>query len=267
MTSRIALLGKQLFNMTSKTKTDITLYTVGTPNGIKASILLEELGLDYKVYPIKMSENEQKEPWFLEINPNGRIPAMTDTLNGEKIRVFESGAILQYLVDRYDKDHKVSYPYGSREHWETTSWLMWQMGGLGPMQGQANHFKRYAPEKIEYGINRYVNETRRLYRALDTHLGKSSSGYIVGDRVTIADISCWGWVSSAKWAGVDLSEFPHLEKWLYKLLERPGFEAGRHVPTPHTAFETNKLTEEEIEAKAAASKAWIQAGMKDDAKK
>lgn len=123
MTLRIAQLGKQLFNMASKTKTDITLYTVGTPNGIKASILLEELGLDYKVYPIKMSENEQKEPWFLEINPNGRIPAMTDTLDGEKIRVFESGAILQYLIDRYDKDHKVSYPYGSREHWETTSWV------------------------------------------------------------------------------------------------------------------------------------------------
>jgi glutathione S-transferase len=127
MTSRIAQLGKQLFNMASKTQTDITLYTVGTPNGIKASILLEELGLDYKVYPIKMSENEQKEPWFLEINPNGRIPAITDTLNGEKIRVFESGAILQYLIDRYDKDHKVSYPYGSREHWETTSWVSSQL--------------------------------------------------------------------------------------------------------------------------------------------
>ncbi|KAM5356491.1 hypothetical protein ACJ41O_003137 [Fusarium nematophilum] len=252
----------------AKTKTDITLYTVGTPNGIKASILLEELGLDYKVYPIKMTDNEQKEPWFLEINPNGRIPAITDKFeDGEQIRVFESGAILQYLVDRYDKDHKVSYPHGSREHWETTSWLMWQMGGQGPMQGQANHFKRYAPEKIQYGIDRYVNETRRLYRTMDTALAKNPSGYLVGDKVTVADIACWGWVAAAKWAGVDLAEFPHLEKWLYKLLERPGFEAGRNVPTPHTALENNKLSEEELDAKAAESRAWVQKGMKEDAKK
>ncbi|CAJ0551076.1 Ff.00g110060.m01.CDS01 [Fusarium sp. VM40] len=214
-----------------------------------------------------MTENEQKEDWFLKINPNGRIPALTDTLDGKQIRVFESGAILEYLVDRYDKDHKLSFPHGSAEHWEVISWLMWQMGGLGPMQGQANHFKRYAPEKIEYGINRYTNETRRLYRTLDTHLGETLSGYIVGDKVTIADVSIWGWVASAKWAGVDLSEFPHLEKWLYKLLERPGFEAGRHVPTHHAAFEVSKLSEEELEKKAEASRGWVQAGMKADAKK
>jgi glutathione S-transferase len=108
----------------AKTKTDITLYTVNTPNGIKASILLEELNLDYKVHSISMKDNEQKEPWFLEINPNGRIPALTDTAeDGKPIRVFESGAILEYLVARYDKDHKVSYPYGSREHWEVISWV------------------------------------------------------------------------------------------------------------------------------------------------
>lgn len=186
--------------------------------------------------------------------------------------------------------------------------LMWQMGGLGPMQGQANHFKSmrpycqwwsdpgiftdsisagYAPETIEYGINRYVNETRRLYRTMDTALAKSSSGYLVGDRVTIADISCWGWVASSselpiprlpstddcladaitEWAGVDIEDFPSLKKWLFTLLERPGFEAGRHVPTPHTAFEQLKMSEEELEAKAAGSKAWIQKGMKEDAKK
>ncbi|KAF4971022.1 hypothetical protein FSARC_2035 [Fusarium sarcochroum] len=251
--------------MAQKTKTDITLYTTNTPNGIKASILLEELNLEYKLHPIKMTDNEQKEEWFLKINPNGRIPALTDILDGKEIRIFESGAMLQYLVDRYDKDHKLSFPHGSAEHWEMTSWLMWQMGGLGPMQGQANHFNRYAPEKIQYGINRYVNETRRLYRTLDTHLAQTSSGYIVGDKVTIADISIWGWVASAKWAGVNLSVFPHLEKWLYKLLERPGFEAGRHVPTRHTAFEQNKMTEEELEAKASGTRNWVQAGMKTDA--
>jgi glutathione S-transferase len=110
--------------MAAKTKTDITLYTTQTPNGIKASILLEELGLEYKVHAIKMMNNEQKEDWFLEINPNGRIPALTDTFtDGKPIRIFESGAILQYLVDRYDTDHKVSYPAGSRESWEVTSWV------------------------------------------------------------------------------------------------------------------------------------------------
>ncbi|KAI5468025.1 glutathione S-transferase [Mariannaea sp. PMI_226] len=259
---------RNFFTMASKIKTDITLYTVGTPNGIKASIALEELGLDYKVYPIRMGDNEQKEPWFLEINPNGRIPAITDTFtDGKQIRIFESGAILQYLADRYDTDNKISYPQGSREHWEMTSWLMWQMGGLGPMQGQANHFKRYAPVEIEYGINRYVNETRRLYRMMDTHLASAPSGFLVGDKLTIADISCWGWVAAHKWSGVDIEEFPNLKKWLYKLLERPGFEAGRNVPTPHIQFENNKLSEEELSARAAASRGWILKGMEEDAKK
>ncbi|KAG8408154.1 hypothetical protein J3459_018116 [Metarhizium acridum] len=249
------------------TKTDIVLYTASTPNGIKASIALEELGLQYQVYAIKMMENEQKQPWFLDINPNGRIPALTDTLDGKKIRVFESGAILEYLADRYDKDHKISYPRGTAEHWEVTSWLMWQMGGLGPMQGQSNHFKRYAPEKIEYGINRYGNETRRLYRTMEDHLAKSPHGFLVGDRVTIADISCWGWVASHTWAGVSLDEFPHLDKWLKTLLQRPGFERGRHVPSPHTAFDNDGLTEEELDAKAEGARNWVQSGMKADAKK
>jgi glutathione S-transferase len=215
-----------------------------------------------------MTANVQKEPWFLEINPNGRIPALTDKFDdGEPIRVFESGAIMQYLVDRYDKDHKVSYPAGSREHWEVTSWLMWQMGGLGPMQGQANHFKRYAPVDIEYGINRYVNETRRLYRTMDTHLAKSKSGYLVGDRCTVADMSCWGWVTSSKWSGVDLEEFPNLKKWLYKCLERPGFEQGRNVPSPHKALDNLNKTEEELKELAAPSRNWIQSQMKEEAKK
>ncbi|KAG7114616.1 Disulfide-bond oxidoreductase YfcG like protein [Verticillium longisporum] len=228
-------------------KSGIHLYTTGTPNGIKASILLEELGLPYQVTKIDISKNTQKEPWFLEINPNGRIPALTDSFDdGKPIRIFESGSILQYLVDRYDKDHK--------------------MGGLGPMQGQANHFKRYAPEQIQYGIDRYTNESRRLYRTLDTHLAKSSSGFIVGDKLTVADISCWGWIAAAHWAGIDIEEFPHVKKWLYKLLERPGFEKGRHVPTKHTALESAQKSEEELEKAAAESRQWVQSGMKDDAK-
>ncbi|KAH7146663.1 thioredoxin-like protein [Dactylonectria estremocensis] len=239
MTSRLTQLQNHFSTIAAKTKTDITLYTVDTPNGIKVSILLEVLGLDYKVHPIKMMDNEQKEPWFLENNPNGRIPAITDTFtDGAQLRVFESGAILEYLVDRYDQDHKVSYPRNTREHWETTSWV------------------RYAPEKIEYGINRYVNETRRLYRTMDTHLAKSTSGFLVCDRVTIADVPAGaGRLLPVQWADIDLAEFPHLEKWLYKLLERPGFRQGRNVPSPHTALDNLKLTEEEIKAKAAASKA------------
>ncbi|KAK3190677.1 Glutathione S-transferase 2 [Lecanicillium sp. MT-2017a] len=179
------------------TKTDITLYTAATPNGIKIPILLEELGLEYK-------------PWYLEINPNGRIPAITDTwTDGKQLRVFESGAILEYLVERYDTDRKVSYPRDSR----------------------------YAKTKIEYGINRYYNETRRLYGTMESQLAKSSHGYLVGDRVTVADIACWGWVANHNADGVSLDEFPHVEKWLKKLLQRPGFEKGRHIPKRHTAFD------------------------------
>ncbi|KAK8135336.1 glutathione S-transferase [Apiospora sp. TS-2023a] len=260
--------------------TDIHLYTTQTPNGIKISILLEELGLKFQ------------EPWFLEINPNGRAPALTDTFeDGQTVKVFESGSIMQYLVDRYDKDHRVSYPYGSREHWEVNNWLFWQMGGLGPMQGQLAHFnskyflplvcdaiselppltKRlgYAPEKIQYGIDRYRNETRRLYGVMETQLQKSRSGYLVGDRCTVADISCWGWVAAAAATGVDIAEFPALKEWRDKLLALPAVEKGRHVPSPHTVLEYDTLSEEELEVlkkKFDDGGKWIQASMKQASK-
>ncbi|KAJ4302083.1 Glutathione S-transferase 2 [Collariella sp. IMI 366227] len=244
------------------TKPNIHLYTAATPNGIKVSMLLEELGLPYEVTAIELGKNTQKEPWFLEINPNGRIPALTDTFtDGQQIRLFESGSILQYLVDRYDPEHKVSYPRESREYWEVNNWLFWQMGGLGPMQGQANHFARYCPEKIQYGIDRYQNETRRLYRVMETQLSKSTSGYLVGDRCTIADISCWDW------AGVSLDDFPHVNAWIDKVVSRPGCEKGRHVPKPHTALENRHKTEEELDRVAEQTRAWVQQGMKEDAKK
>lgn len=131
---------------------NIHLYTTQTPNGVKVSITLEELGLPYEFTKIDISKNTQKEKWFLDINPNGRIPALTDTFtDGKPIRVFESGSIMQYLVDRYDKNHLISYPAGSREYIEMTNWLFFMNAGLGPMQGQANHFFRYAPENIPYG--------------------------------------------------------------------------------------------------------------------
>jgi len=247
----------------SAAKPSIHLYTQQTPNGIKASILLEELGLPYDVTALSFSANEQKEPWFLEINPNGRIPALTDANvddGGEPQRVFESGAMLQYLVDKYDTEHKVSYPRGTREYWEVQSWLFWQMGGLGPMQGQANHFYRYAPEKIEYGVKRYQGETRRLYGVMEAQLAKSTSGYLVGDRCTIADISCWGWVAAYNWAGIseDLAEFPHLKAWLFRMLARPGVEKGRHVPSHHGAFD--KMSKEDQEKAAKEVSKWVMAG-------
>ncbi|CAI7655883.1 unnamed protein product [Penicillium manginii] len=248
------------------TRPDITLYTAQTPNGIKISMALEELGLPYKVEKIDMSKNVQKEDWFLEINPNGRIPALTDTFSdGQKIRLFESGSILQYLADQYDPDHKISFPKGSREDYEMNNWLFFQNAGVGPMQGQANHFSRYAPERIEYGVNRYVNESRRLYGVLDKHLAKSESGYLVGDHVSIADISHWGWIAAAGWAGIDIEEFPHLKAWEERMAQRPGTEKGRHVPSPHTVKEVLK-DKAATEKAAAESRAWVQQGMKEDAK-
>ncbi|KAI9055185.1 hypothetical protein LZ554_000149 [Drepanopeziza brunnea f. sp. 'monogermtubi'] len=242
-----------------------------TPNGIKISITLEELGLPYEFTNIDLSKNTQKEPWFLEINPNGRIPALTDTFtDGKTINLFESGSIQQYLVEQYDKDHKISYPAGTREAYEVNSWLFFLNAGVGPMQGQANHFNRYAPEHIEYGAKRYTNETRRLYGVLNTHLEKSTSGFLVGDKLTIADIAhcnqTGGWVRSAFWAGVDIDEFPALRAWEEKLLRRPGFEKGRQVPGPDSTQEL-KSDAEKMKRTAEEARAWIQAGMKDDSRK
>ncbi|KAF1958398.1 glutathione S-transferase [Byssothecium circinans] len=231
-------------------KSNITLYTTQTPNGIKISITLEELGLPYK------------EPWFLAINPNGRIPALTDTFtDGQTINLFESGSIMQYLVKRYDTEHNISYPEGSREYYE-----FFQNAGVRPMQGQATHFNRYAPERIEYRVNRYVNETRRLYGVLDNHLSTKKNPYLVGEKCTIADIAHWGWVAAAAWAGVDIEEFPALKAWEERMAARPALEKGRHVPDPHTIKEFLK-NKAEADKHAAAGREWVQAGMEEDAAK
>jgi len=246
---------------------NIILYTDSTPNGIKISMALEELGLPYKVEHLNISTNAQKEPWFLEINPNGRIPAITDTFkDGQKIRIFESGSVLQYLVEQYDKDHKISYPAGSREHYEVNNWVFFQNAGLGPMQGQSNHFTRYAPEKIPYGINRYQNETRRLYGVLDKHLASSKSGFLVGDHISIADITNVSWVIYAGWAGVDIEEFPHLKKWEEMLYSRPAMKKGCDVPKPLKIKELLK-NKELAEQHAKQGSQWIVSGMQQDSKK
>ncbi|RMZ79606.1 hypothetical protein DV737_g3278, partial [Chaetothyriales sp. CBS 132003] len=250
-------------------KPQLTLYTDSTPNGIKISIALEELGLPYKTEHIDISTNRQKEPWFLAINPNGRIPALTDTFgaDGEMIRLFEGGSILQYLAEQYDTaEHKISFPKGSRESYECNNWLFFQHGGVGPMQGQANHFSRYAPEKIQYGIDRYVNETRRLYRVLDTHLAESRSGFLVGDHISIADIATIGWVIWAGWAGVDIDEFPHVKEWEETMLAREGVKRGSDVPKKLMIKE--RLKDQKFqEEQAAKAREWIQQGMKEDASK
>ncbi|KAK5020142.1 Glutathione S-transferase 2 [Cryomyces antarcticus] len=249
----------------SSDKSNIDLYTTQTPNGIKISITLEELGLPYNVHKIDISKNTQKEPFFLEINPNGRIPAMTDTFtDGKPIRLFESGSIMQYLVARYDTDYKISFPPGSREFYEMTNWLFFMNAGVGPMQGQANHFTRYAPEHIEYGVNRYQNETRRLYGVLDKHMSDSKQDYLVGNKCTIADIAHWGWVAAAFWAGIDIEKFPALKAWEERMLARPAVEKGRHVPDPHRMKELSK-DKEAMERHAAQSRQWVQEGMKKDA--
>ncbi|KAK5122205.1 hypothetical protein LTR85_004115 [Meristemomyces frigidus] len=230
-------------------ESDIHLYTTQTPNGIKISITLEELGS------------------FLDINPNGRIPAMTDKFtDGKPIRLFESGSIMQYLVARYDKDHKISFPPGSRDFIEMTNWLFFMNSGVGPMQGQANHFTRYAPEKIEYGVNRYQNETRRLYGVLDKHLTDAKADYLVGNKCTIADIAHWGWVSAAGWAGINIDDFPALKAWEDRMWARPAVQKGANVPDPYKMKEL-LADKERMERHAAQSREWVQQGMKDDAEK
>jgi glutathione S-transferase len=202
----------------------IDLYTSATPNGWKASILLEELGVPYTLHPISLSKGEQKTPAYLKINPNGRIPAIVDREEGD-FAVFESGAIMIYLAEKYGR----FLPTDRKGRSEVIQWLMFQMGGIGPMQGQANVFFRYAPEKIPYAIERYQTETKRLYRVLDTRL--EGREYLTGD-YSIADIANWSWVSLAFWAGVETADLPNLTRWIEAIRARPAVQRGIVIPEP-----------------------------------
>ncbi len=201
----------------------IDLYTAPTPNGWKASIMLEETDLPYEVKALRLDKQEQKEKRFLEINPNGRIPAIVDH-DADDFAVFESGAILVYLAEKTGK----LLPTDRRGRSEVMQWLMFQMGGIGPMMGQANVFFRYAPEKIDYAIRRYQTETKRLYSVLDARLRDRE--YLAGD-YSIADIATWPWVTIHAWAGVEIDDLPHLKRWVEKTWERPAAQRGRKVPT------------------------------------
>ena len=202
----------------------IDLYTAATPNGWKASILLEELGVPYTLHPISLSKGEQKQPEFLAINPNGRIPAIVDR-DEDDFAVFESGAILIYLAEKYGR----FLPTERKARSEVIQWLMFQMGGIGPMQGQANVFFRYAPERIPYAIERYQTETKRLYRVLDGRL--ADRDYLCGD-YSIADIANWSWVSIHFWAGVDIADLPNLQRWIEAIRARPAVQRGIVIPEP-----------------------------------
>jgi len=200
----------------------IDLYTSATPNGFKVSILLEELKLPYHVIAIDLEKKDQKKPEYLKLNPNGRIPTIVDRDNGD-FSVFESGAILIYLAEKSGQ----FLPADPKGRSIVLQWLMFQIGGIGPMQGQAHVFYRYAPEKIQYAIERYQNETFRLYTVLDTQLKENE--FLTGE-LSIADIATWPWVRSYLWAGLEIEELPNLRRWLDVLAERPAFQKGIEVP-------------------------------------
>ena len=200
----------------------IDLYTAATPNGWKASITLEELELPYEVHAIDLSSGEQKKPWFTAINPNGRIPAIVDRGNGD-FAVFESGAIMIYLAEKAGR----LLPTDEKGRSRVMQWLMFQMGGLGPMMGQANVFNRYFPEKIPAAIDRYLRESRRLFEVLDGHLADNE--YLAGD-YSIADIANWSWAHIHDWPGVDVEDLDHLKRWMDAVRARPAVQRGRAIP-------------------------------------
>lgn len=215
----------------------IDLYTWPTPNGYKISIALEELELEYRVIPVDISAGEQFTPEFLRISPNNKIPAIVDQdgPDGGPISIFESGAILIYLAEKTGR----LLPLDGDGRVRTIQWLMFQMGNIGPMLGQASHFLRYAPEPVPYAIERYTREAGRLFGVMDRSLAKSD--FLAGN-YSIADIACFPWILSASIHGYELADFPHLSRWFDAIAARPAVNRGLSVPKPARA--TPKLTEE-----------------------
>ncbi len=202
----------------------IDLYTWSTPNGRKVSIMLEECGLDYTPHAIDIRKDEQFAPDFLKIAPNNRIPAIVDRDNG--FSLFESGAILMYLAEKTGK----FWPQDFENKWRTIEWLMWQMGGVGPMIGQAHHFIKNNKGISEYSEERYLKEAKRLYGVLHRRL--EDNEFLTGDEYTIADIATWPWISRFQWHTVDMNEFPNVVRWYKQIAARPAVEKGYHIPVP-----------------------------------
>jgi glutathione S-transferase len=200
----------------------IDLYTTSTPNGHKVSCTLEALNLDYTTHAINLQKGEQKTKEFLAMNPNGRIPVIVDRANDD-LAIFESGAIMIYLAEKTGK----LLPQDAHQKSAAIQWLMFQMGGIGPMMGQANVFFRYFPEKIKPAIDRYQNESRRLFEVLNTRLDGRDW---LADEFSIADIANWCWVRTHKWSGISIEGLDHLERWMKAMYEQPGMSAGLEVP-------------------------------------
>lgn len=205
----------------------IEIFSWATPNGHKVHIMLEECGLPYKVTPVDIGAGDQFKSEFLKISPNNKIPALIDSdgPDGKPISLFESGAILLYLASKTGK----FLPKTDREKFEMMQWLMFQMGGVGPMLGQTHHFRIYAPEKIEYAINRYSNEAKRLYGVMDRQL--ATHKFIAGNTYTIADIAIFPWLRSWQNQGIDWADYPHLKKWFDAIASRPAVQRGVEVLT------------------------------------
>lgn len=220
----------------------IELYYWPTPNGFKITIMLEELGVPYEVKYVNIGRGDQFKPDFLKIAPNNRMPAIVDPdgPGGAPISVFESGAILQYLGRKYGK----FYPTDERQRVKVEEWLFWQVGGLGPMAGQAHHFRNYAPEKIQYGIDRYTNECNRLYGVLDKQL--EGRDYIAGD-YSIADMASIGWINSYKGQGQDLDDFPNLKAWFERMHARPAVQRGIAVGKEERERQANLADDKEAQ--------------------
>jgi GST-like protein len=228
----------------------IDLYSAATPNGHKVSIALEELALPYTLHALALEQGQQKEPWFLAINPNGRIPAIVDRAEDD-FAVFESGAILIYLAEKSGQ----LMPGEFKARSVVLQWLMFQMGGIGPMMGQANVFYRYFPEKIQPAIDRYQGETKRLFQVLDTRLREHE--YLAGD-YSIADIANWAWVRTHNWSGVGLDDLPHLQRWVDAIAARPAVQRGLLMPASKRDLATS--TEQDQQQFVAGARSMLETG-------
>jgi glutathione S-transferase/GST-like protein len=228
----------------------IDLYTAATPNGHKVSIALEELALPYTLKVLELSKNEQKQPEFLAINPNGRIPAIVDHAEQDFV-VFESGACLMYLAEKTGW----LMPTDAKGRSRVLQWLMFQMGGIGPMMGQANVFYRYFPEKIQPAIDRYQGESKRLMRVLDGHLQHHE--YLAGD-YSIADIANWAWVRTHKWSGVAIDDLPHLQRWVHSIRQRPAVQRG--IAAPPSERDLNQEDSEAVRQFTAGARNMVEMG-------
>ncbi|GAA5827383.1 hypothetical protein JCM11251_003788 [Rhodosporidiobolus azoricus] len=250
-------------------KQGLVFLVAQTPNGNKPLYLAEELKANgsipgYEVVPISFAKNEQKSDWFEAVNPNGRIPALRDNrANGKPINVWESSSILLYMAKTYDTKGEFWFKEDEDLQTELLNWIFFIQGGVGPMQGQANHFTRYAPEKIPYGVKRYQDETNRLYSVYEAHLAGTKDGvkkdWLVGGKYSIADMCTQPWIRVAFWAGVDLAPYPHLQKWVDRIEQRPATQSALKVPEQDMLTKLKNDPEAQEKAAKEASD-WIMKG-------